>query len=362
MQFRAGAGFGENGQIGADAVGALLHADEAEAAAESADVRVEAVAIILDHQFDHVPREVELDTDFISAGVLHSVCESFLGDAQQIGLYVGGHGLRLAHNGERDIHRGLSRELADQALERARNIAAAEQFGAQALDGTACFRKAGARQRCGGIEVGFHFRIGAVDDLLGGLELEKDASKVLGERIMDIARHAISLFGDGRLAGLLGQQGQLQSERGLLSQALGQFQFHKVKLTEFREADDDRTNRLFAQDQRDAEEPLDPLLLQISAAGGIERGTAFDLVPDGAPMAEDGEGEQILPVKIDAFARETVAGFRAWEETSIAVEKMEEDGLRVAILQPDSGSRAAENLGDDAQDVSENMININFGG
>src|SRR5512145_1628010 len=73
-------------QAGADALGALAHAEQPETVV--ARVRIEADAVIGDRQRYRILAEGERHVHALRQGMLHHVGDGFLRDAQQLGLYL----------------------------------------------------------------------------------------------------------------------------------------------------------------------------------------------------------------------------------------------------------------------------------
>ncbi len=114
--------------------------------------------------------------------------------------------------------------------------------------------------------------IDAVENLPGRLQLNQNPGGFPCTRgIVNLARHSVSLFGDGGFACLLCKTGELQSQSCLLRQSLREFQFHRAELAQLRKADDDRADCFVRKNQRNTQQRLNAFFAQIGFGCLIER-------------------------------------------------------------------------------------------
>src|SRR5580765_3926719 len=101
--------------------------------------------------------------------------------------------------------------------------------------------------------------------ILGCFQLHNHTGETLRERVVNVARHAISFFEDRSSLTLLGKLVQLNGKHDLMGEGLGQFNLLGPVSCTIGMSNSDKTSDLSTYQKRDAEKSCCSFSLQILA-------------------------------------------------------------------------------------------------
>src|SRR4029077_16569078 len=107
------------------------------------------------------------------------------------------------------------------------------------------------------------------NSILGCFQLHNHTGETLRERVVDVARHAISFFEDRNSLTLLGKLVQLNGKHDLMGEGLGQFNVLRPISCSIEMSDSDKTSHLSTYQKRDGEKSFCAFSLQIIATFGF---------------------------------------------------------------------------------------------
>src|SRR4029077_4393375 len=130
------------------------------------------------------------------------------------------------------------------------------------------------------------FAIAARKRILGCFQLHNYTGETLCERVVDVARHAISFFEHRSSLTLLGKLVQLNGKHDLMGEGLGQFNVLRPISCSIGMSDSDKTSHLSTYQKRDREKSFCAFSLQILAPFGFVAGIALQVFETHRPCRE----------------------------------------------------------------------------
>ncbi len=212
-----------DGQLAAQRLDALAHADVPEAAAAGPFARREARTVVADDERDPALFERQRDRHLARLGVLDRVVERLLPDTEQMVFGLGRERARRAQHLQAGPQRRPRRHHVHQLAQGVRQALVLQRVRAQGEDGAPRLGQAVLGQVAGLGEGGQRLLRLAREGRLGQFQVDEDAGESLGKRVMNLAGQPVALLQHCRLLALLRQARQLESERGLLGERQRQF-------------------------------------------------------------------------------------------------------------------------------------------
>src|SRR5207248_8063773 len=262
LNLRALTRHGTQDELTTDLVNSFFHSQQAEAFMFR--MQVKSNTVVHKTELDFIRGNVQSSSEHLRFRVFDRVGQRLLSDSQQALFPIRRHYRLISFQMEFRLQAAAIGHALEQIVQGQAQGRILERAWTQSEDRPSRFSQSDPRQIARPLNAVCRFgKIFLRNSAFGCFQLHDDASEALRERIVNVAGHAISFRHDGRLAALLRQAHQLNSQHGLVGQRLGQFDFVFLKRALLRETDADDSGNTSGDQHWDEENGPDTQSLQM---------------------------------------------------------------------------------------------------